>query len=558
MIYEVGISVFTNCEDCAFIPADEYAWNQCDNGYFNPSMNWYSLPGPATYYFAAHTIGVTDFCFDVDITEAVQCQITYPEGGVLENEPDCADEYVDNWNGGCNTYPFTFQTYTMGTYMCGESGTYIFDGMQYRDTDWYSVTLTEMGVITWNVFAEFPVQAFIYFDPFGDCNTTELAFGSSWIDCDTVTLSAFAAQPGTYYLWVGPQTFSGVACGEKYVAWGTLGPPPPCIPDYVITVPGTTAGSTCGMGNDWSNTCLGYNDDGQDVIYEFTLAAPMTVDIILDPLGTLSTAFSLATDCYMQNCIAQHYAWMGFPHGVAGVPLEAGTYYLMVDMWPTPEDCIPAFNLTINQSAPPPPNDNCSAVTPVPLLPGVPVQFTGNNAGATVDCSLFEIPEAWHAITINECMNITVDFCGTTPAFFNAYLVMTDQCPCGTQIAAIDYNSYTCVDGNITINYYNIQPGTYYIPVLTEIGSMGPYIMNINGVICPPPPPRLFDNCPRHLDRQYLRGRQRLLPAAIRGTHLPGYDPQRRYLEVLSVQLALLVEFHPDAGHNVLLRRCRF
>ncbi len=492
MINEVGISLFNNCDDCIFTPADEYAWNECSNGFLNPSMSWYNLPGPAVYYFAAHTVGVTDFCFDVNVTENLACEVTFPEGGILEGEPVCGDEYVDNWNGGCNSFPNVFQPYTFGTYMCGESGTYIFEGMQYRDTDWYTVTLTEMGVITWNVVAEFPVQTFIYFDPYNDCNIQELAYASTWVNCDTLTLSTFATQPGTYYLWVGPLTYSNIPCGADYVAWGTLGPPPVCNPDYVISVPGTVTGTTCGMGNDWSNTCLGDYDSGEDVLYQFTLASPMTVDIILDPLGITSTGFALASDCYMQNCIAQHTAWFGTPHGVAVIPLEAGTYYIMVDTWPLMDDCIPEFNLTINESAPPPPNDNCADVIPVPLLAGVPLQFTGNNAGATSDCEMLGIPEAWHAITTNECLDITIDLCGTTPPFANSYLVMTEQCPCSNQIFALDFNNTDCVDGNVTQHYYHIPPGTYYIPVLSEIGSMGPYTLNVSGVVCPPPPPADF------------------------------------------------------------------
>jgi hypothetical protein len=488
MIYEVGISLFRNCDDCVFTPADEYSWNECDNGFLNPSMDWYYLPGPATYYFAAYVVGVNDFCFDVNVTEGATCDLTCPIGGIPENEPDCGDDYVDNYNGGCNSDPYVFQSYTFGDTICGKSGTYIANGMEYRDTDWYKVDLTEMGEITWNVVAEFPAQTFIYYDPYNDCNSIELAYASSWIHCDTITVSAFAAQPGSYYLWVGPLVYTGVPCGADYLAWGTLGPPPPCNPDYVITVPGTTNGTTCGMGNDWSNTCLGDYDNGQDILYEFTLASPLTVDIILDPLGTNSTGFALASDCYMQNCIAQSGSWWGVPQGVTVLPLDAGTYYIMVDMWPMMDDCIPEFNLTINESAPPPANDNCADVNPVPLLDGVPIQFTGDNTDATIDCNLFTVPEVWHAITTTECMDITIDLCGTTPPFANAYTVMTEQCPCGNQIFATDANDTECPDGNITQHYYGVPPGTYYIPVLSEVGSMGPYTLNVSGVACPPPP----------------------------------------------------------------------
>jgi hypothetical protein len=58
--------------------------------------------------------------------------------GVPEGEPTCYDDYVDNYNGGCNSDPNIFSIQPLGnTTVCGESGVYSFGTSTYRDTDWY-------------------------------------------------------------------------------------------------------------------------------------------------------------------------------------------------------------------------------------------------------------------------------------------------------------------------------------------------------------------------------------------------------------------------------------
>jgi hypothetical protein len=171
------------------------------------------------------------------------------------------------------------------------------------------------------------------------------------------------------------------------------------------------------------------------------------------------------------------------------ISLPAGTYYIPV-LSDAQHGFYGPYTINVSGIACPvaPPNDNCADVQPEPLIIGEPLTFTGDNTGATNECGSLPTPEVWHAITTTECMNITVDYCGTDPAFTTAYIVLTDACPCGTLIMAYQYDSYTCGDGNFTIRYANIQPGTYYIPVYTESGALGPYTIHVNGISCPPPP----------------------------------------------------------------------
>jgi hypothetical protein len=148
--------------------------------------------------------------------EILEC----PDGALLEAEPDCYDNYDDHFNGGCNSVPEVF-SYLNGTgsgepiTTCGTSGTFLFDGTPYRDTDWYELNVTEENTITFDCIAMFPLQIFMI-DGNAGCQDLEI------IDYDTANTFEVASlthtfSPGTYWFWVGPSTFDDVDCGSLYV-----------------------------------------------------------------------------------------------------------------------------------------------------------------------------------------------------------------------------------------------------------------------------------------------------------------------------------------------------
>ena len=49
------------------------------------------------------------------------------------------------------------------------------------------------------------------------------------------------------------------------------------------------------------------------------------------------------------------------------------------------------------------------------LTAGSTLTFTGNNINANNDCENDSYDQVWEAFTINETMNIAIDYCGTTP-----------------------------------------------------------------------------------------------------------------------------------------------
>ncbi|MFH1279810.1 MAG: FlgD immunoglobulin-like domain containing protein [Candidatus Eisenbacteria bacterium] len=148
---------------------------------------------------------------------------------LTEGEPICYDNYEDTYNGGCNSAPYVFQPFpvqpvgTCNTVFtaCGQSGTYLYQGSNYRDTDWFEIFTPTPANIQFSCVGDFPLQIAILDgnptpgpDP---CSDGDLVIDVIYVPSgDVATLSA-STGAGTYWLWVGPSQFDGVPCGSEYV-----------------------------------------------------------------------------------------------------------------------------------------------------------------------------------------------------------------------------------------------------------------------------------------------------------------------------------------------------
>jgi hypothetical protein len=146
------------------------------------------------------------------------CELECDPCAYTEGEEPCYDGYVDVFNSGCNNPAESFShidpAYGRIT-MCGLSGTYVSGGNSYRDTDWYEIVLTESREIEFCCTAEFPLQMFIIDGILGcsDYDVLEnLPVDECTEGCITITIG-----PGTFWLWVGPQVFEGLACDLDYI-----------------------------------------------------------------------------------------------------------------------------------------------------------------------------------------------------------------------------------------------------------------------------------------------------------------------------------------------------
>jgi hypothetical protein len=151
----------------------------------------------------------------------------------------------------------------------------------------------------------------------------------------------------------------------KYVACLLLGPlltltaalaapGDDCSDPYDVTINYATVPvylqdlTTCGTGNDYSNTCLEQWDGGEDFVIRLDVQDIISLYFELDPKGTTYTGMALSDACPPGGqCITTSTNIGSGTHSMFAVMLAPGTYYLMVDTWPPP-DCIPDFDLTID------------------------------------------------------------------------------------------------------------------------------------------------------------------------------------------------------------------
>jgi hypothetical protein len=98
---------------------------------------------------------------------------------------------------------------------------------------------------------------------------------------------------------------------------------------------------------------MGLYDGGEDIHYVLTVTEPMWINILFDPVETYS-GIALKTECGDGGtCL---FTYGEFANTLKDIKYEftsAGTYYLMIDTWPSPP-CV-SFTMDIMPWIPPPP-----------------------------------------------------------------------------------------------------------------------------------------------------------------------------------------------------------
>jgi len=280
--------------------------------------------------------------------------------------------------------------------------------------------------------------------------------------CENTNAAGCDDLDGTFYVGEDCATFScplpdvGDYCGN------------PIMVTLPAALPYVDAGqTTCGRDEYYDATCLGLYDGGDDIIYELTVTEEITVNVVMTTAMTYS-GILIDDSCPPDPTTCLYSGTNSSAGGVSlpGVTLAAGTYYIMVDSWPSPQ-CID-FDLLIET-----PTDwaccygypdaivcdemleadcialdgfwynglTCAEVT----CPEVPANDLCENAEAivaTLDCpGLVDWEAVWYTIDLPYASNdITITICGATEDLFNTGVVLMDDCACDDYIL---YSSYT-------------------------------------------------------------------------------------------------------------------
>ncbi len=254
--------------------------------------------------------------------------------------------------------------------------------------------------------------------------------------------------------------------------------------------------TTCGFGDDYSGTEMGWYDNGEDIIYELVITTDVCVDINVDPLGQAWTGCAIFSECpdvsvYLIDGIGSSSSSQ--PYTVGGVSLTAGTYYVMIDTWPPP-DCLPEFDLTITETmCPDPAGDLC--VDAIEVFDGFNGVFSNEGATHEDDSVMSDV---WFKYTAT-CEGsgggcLTFDLCDSDlDTKMAVYLAPGFDCSAMSLIAVADdecglsgWRSRATTTGVTTGTEFLIRIGGYG-------GQQGEFVVNVECAGCGIPPDN--DNC---------------------------------------------------------------
>ncbi len=349
-----------------------------------------------------------------------------------------------------------------------------------------------------------------------------LASGYDFTSCGdgNVTMLFQNLPAGTYYLPVMAE--GGNALGPYTIqvdATGCSAAPSndecssvtftPLSAGSTITFTGNSTGATV-TGDYAAGTAL--DGSGPSVWHGFSTST--CVDLVVSYCGIAPTWNNawvvLATSCPADDNLIFNTSFntTDCPDGnitIYYTGLPAGDYYFPVLNDPlNGADGPYSIDLTATACAGGgPANDDCGSVSFTPLSTGSTITFTGDNTGATdagdyvIGSTLDQgLGSVWHGFTTTTCANVVVSYCGITPTWNNAWIVLATSCPADDNlIFSTSWNITDCPDGNITIFYNNLPAGTYYLPVMNDPANdaVGPYSIDVSATACVGPPAN--DDC---------------------------------------------------------------
>lgn len=215
---------------------DDYYWGPC----FPQTSRLDDVPVQVgqRYYIVIDGFAGAYGAYDLVVHGgSVPCPFACPASHVPEGEPALYDNYVDQYDGGCNTppgHPFrdlSGLSNPGGTMtLCGSGGWYIFDGSNYRDTDWYLLPMGPGGMI--NVAMEAEQETYIFELWPQDCDNVAVLQSATGSDCSAGYMSIEGYAPGQMvWFWVGSTRFTSPDGAHpeqyQYACWfsGLAGPP---------------------------------------------------------------------------------------------------------------------------------------------------------------------------------------------------------------------------------------------------------------------------------------------------------------------------------------------
>ena len=330
----------------------------------------------------------------------------------------------------------------------------------------------------------------------------ELGCGGASVFCNVSGLiNTFAVIPGTdYAVRIVSNNQYGVGGTFDICLSGIVGGSGPANDDCAGAID-MTVGADCVDSPftmlDASQTlppslCSTYTSSAaNDVWFSFTATSAVTI-VRATGGGDATTGVDAVLEAYSGDCATLvslgciDATVRGEAEQLTLSTMPGTTYYYRVYYWIyTAGTPVLDFTTCVYTPGGIPTNDECGGAVVQDLVAGGSVVFSGDNTGA-LDTEGLGFGSVWESFTTTECTFVTLDYCGSTPAFGNVFILLASDCPPTNMIYSAVFNDTDCGDGNWTVNFDYLPAGTYYYPVLTDVGSEGPYTITVSAVACPP------------------------------------------------------------------------
>jgi hypothetical protein len=190
-----------------------------DDGYKSAFERLHVVPG-FTYYIVVD--GYTSACGDyvLQMIDLGPCIPACTGIWEQEGEPVCGDDYDDQYNAGCDVYPFAVRPIEPSNHvirMCGTSGWYRFNDSLQVDRDWYEIQVPATSQIDVFCEAEFDLSLWLY-DGNGGCGQLVTIDQDDGVWCESMAEVSAQLEPGRYWIVVKPTSGNG-GCGLGYRLW---------------------------------------------------------------------------------------------------------------------------------------------------------------------------------------------------------------------------------------------------------------------------------------------------------------------------------------------------
>ncbi len=201
-VYDTALNLIA-CND------DFYSGSPCYT--YSSKLEQVAMTAGQTYYIVVDGYGGAFGGYQMDIAMDVPCVIDCPPGSTHENEPPLHDGYVDHFNGGCNSTGYPFQDiygWSSSLTLCGVAGWYNAPGgAQYRDTDWFILTMGPTGAIDAILDAEYATYMFELGPQ--DCNAVAVIQQATGGPCLEAYMTITGYAPGAaVWFWIGSTVFA--------------------------------------------------------------------------------------------------------------------------------------------------------------------------------------------------------------------------------------------------------------------------------------------------------------------------------------------------------------